>query len=140
MKCRRSFKRLAVLATFGLGLMVVSSCAEVTQTDASLRVWRGPTSLVRSSGATTFDRREIAQKVDFPSCLSVGAATYRFAGVERIDGGGATPPGNFDTAYYLDRWRLYQGPGSLESQQSVAVTVRGSTGIYGRYPLAQGSC
>ena len=37
--------------------------------DPSRRVWHGPTETVSSQGITTYDRRELAQKVPFPSCV-----------------------------------------------------------------------
>ena len=52
-------------------------------------MWRGPTSDVASQGISTYDRREIAQKVNFPSCVTVGGAAYRYDGVRtgiRADG------------------------------------------------------
>ena len=87
-----------------------------------------------SAGVTTFDRRELAQKVPFPTCITVAARRYRFADVEPQPTGAAVPPGFFNTSYVLDRWRLLIGNGVLAEQGTVYVSVAGSTGITGRYP------
>lgn len=97
------------------------------------RVWQGPTPNVSSTGATQHERREIAQRISLPLCLSVAGRDYRFARVEPYAGGGTTPPGLTDTFYRLDRWRLWTRPGLLSEQPVLFVTVRGSTGIVAEY-------
>lgn len=106
---------------------------------AARRSWKGPAPLVSSQGITTYERREIAQSVSFPTCLIIGATNYRFADVEMLPTGAPVPAGLSDTGYGLDRWRLLARGGGLEAEDEVFVSVRGSTGILGRYPrLAQG--
>ena len=105
------------------------------------RVWDGPGDFVASRGVTTYDRREIAQKVPLPSCIEVGEAHYRFARVSPVPVSGAAPPGLLDTSFHLDRWRLWTRPGPLRDQPVLFVTVRGSTGILAEYErLAGESC
>jgi hypothetical protein len=97
------------------------------------RAWRGPSPLVSSEGLTTYERREIAQRVTFPTCIFVGATSYRFAEVETLPTGAPVPVGLLDTGYGLGRWRLLARAGLLEEQEQIYVSVRGSTGILGRY-------
>jgi hypothetical protein len=97
------------------------------------RVWEGPTQSVASSGVIRQERREIAQQIAVPACISVGQSQYRFVQIAPFAGGGANPPGLNDTFHRLDRWRLWTLPGSLEGQANVYVTIRGSTGIVAEY-------
>ena len=107
--------------------------ARPPEVSAERRAWQGPGDFVFSSGVTTYDRREIAQKVPFPTCIRVADDRYRFVQVTTLPANSPTPPGLFDTMFYLDRWRLWAGPGPLIGQPAVFVTVRGSTGILGEY-------
>jgi hypothetical protein len=114
--------------------VVIAACApSEPEVPTGRRVWEGPGSAVASSGVFTHDRREIAQRVALPSCISVGDDQYRFSQITTFLGGGVTPPGLNDTFYRLDRWRLWTRPGALEGQPLVFVTVRGSTGIVAEY-------
>ncbi|MGH2588454.1 MAG: hypothetical protein ACRDJE_26330 [Dehalococcoidia bacterium] len=117
-----------------LVLCVVLACApSEPEAPTGRRVWVGPSSAVASTGVITYDRREIAQKVALPACISVGDDQYRFTQITTFSGGGVTPPGLNDTFFRLDRWRLWTRPGPLEGQPLVFVTVRGSTGIVAEY-------
>jgi hypothetical protein len=128
----------AILCLYLAGVIVACSPSAPEESPAR-RAWKGPNPLVSSEGLTTYERREIAQNVVFPSCLSIGATAYRFGGVEMLPTGAPVPAGLSDTGYGLDRWRLLARGGSLEEEQEVFVSVRGSTGILGRYPrLPQG--
>ena len=126
-----------------LAATLLAACgSRQPETPAGRRVWEGPGNFVASTGVTTYDRREIAQKVPLPTCLEVGAARYRFAGVTQHEQRGGGPPGLIDTYFHLDRWRLYMRPGgALPEQPVLFVTVRGSTGIVAEYQRAtDGSC
>lgn len=98
------------------------------------RVWRGPDERVASRGVTVFDRREIAQKVNFPTCITAGSASFSVGQIDPLPSGDPVPPGLFDTGYGLDRWRLLAPAGALEDQRELFVTALGSTGILARYP------
>lgn len=98
--------------------------------------WEGPTTLVGSAGVTIHDRREIAQKVAFPTCIRVGDDRYLFSRVTTTPGSSATPPGLFDSMYRFDRWRLWSQPGVVIGQPTLYVTARGSTGILAEYERA----
>ena len=102
-------------------------------TPTGRRVWEGPGDYVASSGVTTYERREIAQKVTLPACLSVLDDRYRFARVTPFSGGGTTPPGLVDSFFRLDRWRLWTRPGQVAGQPVLFLTIRGSTGIVAEY-------
>ncbi len=102
--------------------------------DASRRLWRGPTETVFSEGVTVYDRRETAQKVSFPTCISVGATSYRFEVVRPVSGSQVVPAGLFESGYSLDRWRLLIPSGQVEDQPRLFVVVLGSTGIVAEYP------
>ena len=115
---------------------LVLGCSSVSKPEAGRRVWRGPTANVSSEGITTYDRREIAQKVDFPTCITVAGTIYRFGDVRTTPGSAVVPPGFFDSGYFLDRWKLLTATGPLEQQPAVFVTALGSTGIIAHYPRA----
>jgi hypothetical protein len=120
---------LAVLA------LTVAACSPSTPAeDTGRRAWRGPAGNVSSAGITTYERREIAQKVSFPTCLTVDNASFRFAEVRPLPTGDPVPAGLLDTGYGLDRWRLLAAAGALAEQDTVFVSVRGSTGVLGVYP------
>jgi hypothetical protein len=97
------------------------------------RVWEGPTNSVASSGVVQYERREIAQQIAVPACISVGPDQYQFVQVTPFAGGGTNPPGLNDTFHRLDRWRLWTNPGPLEGRAELFVTIRGSTGIVAQY-------
>jgi hypothetical protein len=94
----------------------------------------GPSATVSSEGLTAYERREIAQRVTFPTCITAGGSTFRFAEVQTLPTGAPVPIGLFDTGYGLDRWRLLARAGLLEEQPELFVSARGSTGILARYP------
>lgn len=124
----------APLAVAALLATLLVACGSSTSGSAPhRRVWRGPTETVASQGITTFERREIAQKVEFPTCLLVGPTAFRYTGVRPVPSGDVIPPGSFDTGYGLDRWRLLAPIGVLEEQPRLFVTARGSTGIVAEY-------
>jgi hypothetical protein len=125
--------RVAVIALLS-GLVL--GCSSVSKPEEGRRVWRGPTANVSSEGITTYDRREIAQKVDFPSCITVAGVLYRFESVRTTAGSAVIPPGFFDSGYFIDRWKLLTATGPLDQQQTVFVTALGSTGIIAQYPRA----
>jgi hypothetical protein len=86
------------------------------------------------------ERREIAQQIAVPACISVGTDQYRFVQIEPFAGGGTNPPGLSDTFHRLDRWRLWTLPGPLVGRTQLFVTIRGSTGIvavYERLPAGE---
>ena len=97
-------------------------------------MWRGPTETVASQGITVYDRREIAQKVNFPTCITVGATAFRLERVRPVFSGDPVRASLLDTGYGLDRWRLLAPAGALDEQPMLFVTVAGSTGIMGEYP------
>jgi hypothetical protein len=118
------------------GGLVVAACAPgQPETPTERRVWEGPTQNVASSGVIRQERREIAQQIAVPACVSVGPSQYRFVQISPFAGGGANPPGLTDTFHRLDRWRLWSPPGPLEAQVKLFVTIRGSTGIVAEYEL-----
>lgn len=100
------------------------------------QVWSGPGGNVASTGVTVYDRREIAQKVNLPSCLHVGEQRYFFSTVTRQPT--TPPPGLTDTMFTLDRWRLWSDPGQAEGAPRLYVTVRGSTGLLAVYERVGG--
>jgi hypothetical protein len=100
---------------------------------AERRTWRGPNDAVASEGITTYDRRELAQRVNFPTCITIGTTAFRYGGTHPVEGGNPAPAGFVDTGYSLDRWRLLSPAGALEQQPVVYVTVLGSTGILSEY-------
>jgi len=132
---------VAFIAISAVISIVVASCgATEPTTPTERRTWEGPSSAVASTGVEIYERREIAQKVSLPACLSVGPVHYRFVRVTPFTGGGTTPPGLTDTFYRLDRWRLWIETGPPEGQERLFVTVRGSTGVladYERLPLSE---
>jgi hypothetical protein len=116
------------------GLAVSCGGGREPETPAGRRVWDGPGEFIASSGVTTYDRREIAQKVPLPVCLEVEARRFRFARVEVLPVSAAgVPPGLFDTGFRLDRWRLWSPPGAVTDQSTLSLTVRGSSGIMAVY-------
>ena len=123
-----------VLLVLLAGLILSCGGGREPETPAGRRVWAGPGETVASSGVTVYDRREIAQKVPLPVCLEVDTRRYRFARVEVLPVSAAgVPPGLFDTGYRLDRWRLWSPPGAVGDQDTLSVTVRGSSGIIAVY-------
>lgn len=116
-----------------IGALGAACAPDAPGTPTERRVWEGPSNLVASQGVTRYERRELAQQVPLPSCLGVGADSYRFTRVTAYEGGGTNPPGLTDTFYRLDRWRLWSRPGALSGQPVLFVTVRGSTGITAEY-------
>lgn len=130
--------RLMVVRIVGSALCVlllwILACAPTEPApDPSRRVWRGPNDGVASQGITTHNRRELAQKVPYPTCLTVEGTAYRFDAVEPQRGSDLVPPGYINTGYYLDRWRLLTRDGALRDQATLYVSVAGSTGILGAY-------
>lgn len=118
-----------------LAAALLAACAPTApQATADRRTWRGPTDTVASEGITVYDRREIAQKVSFPTCITVGAAAFQFDNVRAVSSRDPLLAGLLDTGYSLDRWRLLAPAGALGEQRSVFVTVGGSTGIIAEYP------
>jgi hypothetical protein len=114
--------------------MALAGCAPAEPTvPTERRIWDGPSATISSAGVVMYDRREIAQRVPLPACISVGDDEYQFTRVTMYPGPGGTPPGLNDTFYRLDRWRLWTRPGPLEGQPVVYLTVRGSTGIVAEY-------
>lgn len=127
-------RALAVVACLLL-LLVACGCAPTEpKPPTGPRTWRGPTDTVASRGVTVYDRRTIAQKVNFPTCVAIAGAAFRLESVDPQPAGSPIPTGVFDTGYSLDRWRLLAAAGALSEQQTLYVTVGGSTGILGRYP------
>jgi hypothetical protein len=118
-----------------LAAAVLAACSpSAPKQSAARRIWQGPTDTVASQGITTHERREIAQRVSFPTCITAGAATFRLEEIQSLPTGDPVPAGLLDTGHSLDRWRLLAPAGALDEQQAVFVSVRGSTGILGRYP------
>lgn len=115
------------------GIFVAACAPQQPEIPTERRVWEGPTQSVASSGVVRQERREIAQQIAVPACISVGPNQYRFVQITPFAGGGANPPGLNDTFHRLDRWRLWTQPGPLEGQTSLYVTIRGSTGIVAEY-------
>ena len=140
MKLRNGHARVArpgvVVSALVLGLLFWASFAACGQAEpevpAGPRVWEGGTD-VSSEGVLLHDRREIAQRVPLPACITVEQDRYRFTGVTPYARGGTAPPGLEPTLYRLDRWRLWKRPGPLLGQRSVFVTVRGSSGFVAEY-------
>ncbi|MBI2759799.1 MAG: hypothetical protein HYX51_00025 [Chloroflexi bacterium] len=124
------------VAAIALIVSLMLGCSSVSKPEAGRRVWRGPTANVSSEGITTYDRREIAQRVAFPSCITIMGLIYRFDSVRTTSGSAVIPPGYFDSGYFIDRWKLLTATGPLEQQQTVFVTALGSTGIVAQYPRA----
>jgi hypothetical protein len=124
----------AGLVFFVLLLGIISACSPAQpEQPATRRQWRGPVPLVSSEGLEQYARREIAQTVAFPRCIFIGTTPFRFAAVDAQPTGAPVPAGLQDTGYGLDRWRLLARPGLLAEQDTIFVSVRGSTGILGRY-------
>jgi hypothetical protein len=119
-----------------VALLIGASLAACGQAEPEVptgpRVWEGGTE-VSSEGVVIHERREIAQKVPLPVCITVGQDRYRFGGVTPFAGGGAAPPGLEPTFYRLDRWSLWKRPGPLEGQPALFVAVRGSSGFVAEY-------
>jgi hypothetical protein len=126
--------RLLAGMLLGAALVAGAGCggAITPQPSPERRTWQGPTAAVASTGVTVYERRELAQKVTFPTCITIGGTAYRFARVRRT--GDSTTAGTFDTGYGLDRWRLFAAAGPLDQQAAVFVSVLGSTGILAEYP------
>ncbi|MGD9890758.1 MAG: hypothetical protein AB7R89_03955 [Dehalococcoidia bacterium] len=122
-----------VWLTLWSGVFVVACAPSRPEIPTERRVWEGPTNTVASSGVVHHERREIAQQIAVPACISVGSDQYRFDRIEPFAGGGTNPPGLNDTFHRLDRWRLWTDPGPLEGHAQITVTIRGSTGIVAQY-------
>jgi hypothetical protein len=103
------------------------------ETSAERRVWQGPGGYVASRGITTYERREIAQRVELPVCIEVQSDRYRLARVTVLPVGALTPPGLLDTGFRLNRWRLWAPSGSPVGEPSLFVIVLGSTGTVAEY-------
>ena len=127
------FISLLLLTSLAFGVLLSACGSREPATPAARRMWEGPGEYVASSGVITYERREIAQKIPLPQCVSVLEDSYRFARVTPFPAGGTAPPGLMDTFFRLDRWRLWSQPGQLAGQPMVFVTVRGSTGIVAEY-------
>lgn len=119
-----------------LAVVLLPACGggRVPEADPARRIWRGPTATVASEGITTYDRREIAQKVAYPTCIIAGTVSFRFADVSRTNTSYAVPPGLYESGYFLDRWRLLVSTGAPENQQKLYVSALGATGIIAEYP------
>lgn len=125
-------RRLVFLTVAALCCAAVACGSAEPKVETGTQVWDGPGDFVSSTGVTTYDRREIAQKVLFPSCVRIADDRFKFREVVPQAGSG-NPPGLFDTMFRLDKWRLWTPPGAVIGQKTVFVTVRGSTGILGAY-------
>lgn len=111
-----------------------AACGETPpRTPEERRAWQGPDNRVSSEGVVTYDRREIAQRVEIPACIFVQETRYGYSEVLGLEATQRLLPALFDTMYRLDRWRLQARPGALTEQSELFVTVLGSTGILGRY-------
>jgi hypothetical protein len=121
---------LAVLL-ISIGALLAACAPDQPEVPTGRRVWEGPSTAVASRGVTTYERREIAQQVPLPACISIGGQEFGFTDVSTFPG--VNPPGLTDTFYRLDRWRLWSRPGPLDGQPALFVTVRGSTGILAEY-------
>lgn len=130
---RRRWQVRGLSCTLLLALIVACSPALPAQSPAH-RIWQGPTQAVSSVGLTFYERRELAQRVAFPTCITVSHVFFRFAEVQALPSGAPVPPGLLDTGYGRERWRLLAPAGALEEHAELFVSVRGSTGILGRYP------
>jgi len=116
-----------------LAWLLLAACgAAEPEVPTGPRTWEGGTQ-VTSEGVVVHDRREIAQRVSLPACISVEQDRYRFTEVTPYAGGGTAPPGLDPTFYRLDRWSLWKRPGPLEGQSALFVTVRGSSGFVAEY-------
>ena len=116
-----------------LAWLLLAACgAAEPEVPPGPRAWEGGTQ-VTSEGVVVHDRREIAQKVPLPACVTVGQDRYQFAEVTPYVGGGTVPPGLDSTFYRLDRWSLWKRPGPLEGQPTLFITVRGSSGFVAEY-------
>jgi hypothetical protein len=125
---------LISLALLTLASLSLAACGpREPSVPGEQRAWEGPGNAVASSGAITYERREIAQKAPLPACITVNDDRYGFVQITPFAGGGSTPPGLTDTFYRLDRWRLWTRGGPPEGQESLFVTIRGSTGIVAEY-------
>ncbi len=124
------------LAPAALATVVLLACGSgrAPETDPARRIWSGPTAAVSSEGVTIYDRREIAQKVPYPTCITAGTASFRFGDVSRTNTSFVVPAGLFESGYYLDRWRLLVAAGTPETQPKVFVSALGATGIIAEYP------
>jgi hypothetical protein len=128
---------LALLAALLMTLFSACGGGREPEIPTGRRSWDGPGDYVASSGITTYERREIAQKVPFPRCLEVQSDRYRFEQVEVLPvSAGGVPPGLFDTGFHLDRWRLWSPPGPVPGQATLYLTVLGSSGIMAVYERA----
>lgn len=131
--------RPALFALLVLTAALIACSPTVPAPDPSRRAWRGPGDQVASAGITTFDRRELAQKVPFPTCIFVGSTAYRYGVVEQQRDSELVPSGYSFTGYALDRWRLLTRVGQVAGQDDVYVSVAGSTGILGKYSRDSGA-
>ena len=122
----------ALVVALLLGAMFAACGQAEPAVPTEPRLWEGGTE-VSSEGVVVHERREIAQKVPLPACITVEQDRYRFSGVTPYTGGGTTPPGLDSTFYRLDRWSLWKRPGPLRGQPSLFVTVRGSSGFVAEY-------
>jgi hypothetical protein len=130
-----------VWAVFAGVAAVLAACADLPpEPPAVPRTWEGPGENVTSTGTTSYTRREIAQTVSLPVCIQVGPRAYRYARVSTFAGPGANPPGLFDSQYRLDRWRIWTRAGPLALQETLFLTVRGSTGILAEYEPSERPC
>lgn len=128
-------RRLLLIAGLVASAAISAACAPGQPSpNAGRRVWRGPTANVSSEGLSPYERREIAQKISLPRCITASATTYRLDGVRPLPTSDAVPAGYIYTGYSLDRWLLLSANGGVESQPSLFVTVGGSTGIIADYP------
>ena len=143
MKLRNRHARVArpgvAVSALVVGLLLWGSVAACGQAEPAvptgLRPWEGGAE-VSSEGVLVHERREIAQKVRLPACITVEQDRYRFTGVMPYAGGGSAPPGLEPTLYRLDRWSLWKRPGPLLGQPSIFVSVRGSSGFVAEYQRA----
>jgi hypothetical protein len=123
---------ISALVVALLAALLATGCGSAEpETPTGRRRWEGGTQ-VASEGVVTYDRREIAQRIPLPACITVGEDRYRYSGVTPF-AGGTSPPGLEPTFYRIDRWNLWKRPGALEGQPVVYVTVRGSSGLLAEY-------
>lgn len=136
----RNCRALGLAGALLVALIAACGAPIVPTVSPETQVWSGPTTMVSSHGVTTYERREIAQTVPLPLCISIGTSEFKFDKVTQLAGSAAVPPGSFDTGYSLDRWRLLAPAGELAQQPTVYVSVLGSTGVIAHYQrLPEGS-
>jgi hypothetical protein len=121
----------ALVLALASAFLVTACGTPAPEIPTTRRAWEGGDQ-VASEGVVIYDRREIAQRVPLPACITVGEDRFRFIGVTPFAGGTA-PPGLDPTLYRIDRWSLWKRPGPLEGQPVVYVTVRGSSGLLAEY-------